>query len=187
MALPNVNRPTGFDPVQLMGETAPELIPRPVLASRTPVGAAVSADLAIGDAYGIDANGNAYHAGADANVRGIVRGFRMQADSRVMGGGGPVSIDYLAAASAGTVLGIEDPAVLFEAQSDTFAVTNIGQPFNLADAAPDPTLRQSRQTINIGGGAGTQFRAIDIVRKPTDNAYGANARVRVRLLQSWLS
>src|SRR5215472_15774291 len=177
MAFANANRPNGFDPSRSNGKTQLVSKPRPVAASRTPVGAAATADLAIGDAYALDANGNAYHAGADATVRGIVRGFRFQAIAGVMNGQGPISVDYLPAASPGVVLGIEDPSVLFEVQTDTFAVTNRGALFNLLDAADDPLWRQSRQSINVGGGAGTQFRAIDIVERPTDNAIGANARI----------
>ena len=104
-----------------------------------------------------------------------------------MGGQGPVSIDYLPAATAGVVLGIEDPSTMFEVQTDTFASGNRGGNFNLADTAPDPVLRQSRQTLSIGGGIGTQFKAIDIVNRPTDNALGQYARVAVRLIQTELA
>src|SRR5215472_10314061 len=118
MAFANANRPNGFDPSRSNGKTQLVSKPRPVAASRTPVGAAASADLAIGDAYALDANGNAYHAGSDATVRGIVRGFRFQASGAVMGGQGPVSIDFLPAANAGTIEGIEDPSAEFEVQAD---------------------------------------------------------------------
>jgi len=187
VAYANVNRPMGFEPSIQGGRVYPETVTRPVLSGRSPVGAAASADLAIGDAYALDANGNAYHAGADATIRGVVRGFRFQADGRVMGGAGPVSIDYLPAATAGFVIGIEDPSTQFEAQTDTFAASNRGGSFNITDAAPDSTLRQSRQSISIGGGAGTQFRVIDIVNRPTDNALGAFARVLCRLLTPQLA
>lgn len=187
MALANVSRPMGFMPSTQGGRTAAQAIRRPVAASRSAVGAAASADLAIGDAYALDANGNAIHAGPDAVVRGVVRGFEMAANPSVMGGAGPVSIDYLLAANAGAILGIEDPSTLFEVQADTFATTNRGGNFNLADTAPDSTLRQSRQTINIGGGAGVQFKVIDIVNSPADNATGTNARVLCRLLQAELA
>jgi len=187
MSYSNFNQPMGFHPSTQGGRTAAQLQPRPVAASRTPVGAAASADLAIGDCYALDANGNAYHAGADATIKGVVRGFRFAAQPSVMGGNGPVSVDYLPAASAGTVLGIEDPSTLFEVQADTFAVTNIGGSFKIGDTAPDATLRQSRQYINTGAGAGTQFKVVDIVPRPTDNNYGQYAKVLARLLTADLA
>lgn len=187
MAFANANRPNGFDPGRQGGKTAAVEVARPVAASRSVVGAAASADLAIGDAYGLDANGNAYHVGADGNVRGIVRGFRWAASPAVMGGAGPVSIDYLPAANAGTILGIEDPSTEFEVQTDTCAASNIGGLFNMTDAAPDSTLRQARSSLNVGGGAGTQFRITRLVDRPTDNAFGTFARVYVRLNQALMA
>ena len=187
MGYPNVFRPLGFHPYTQGGRTNPQTVERPVAAARVAVGAASSAILSVGDAYALDANGNAYHAGADAVVRGIVIGFRLMAQPSIMGGAGPISVDQLVAASAGWIIGIEDPSALFEVQSDTFAVTNIGGSFPLLDAADDTSLRQSRQSMNIGGGAGTQFKAIDIKNSPADNAYGANAVILVRLLQSELA
>ena len=187
MGYPNVFRPLGFHPYKQGGRTNPQTVERPVAASRSAVGAAASAILSVGDAYALDANGNAIHAGADAVVRGIVTGFRLQAVPSVMGGAGPVSQDQLVASDAGWVIGIEDPSAWFEVQADTFATTNIGGSFDLLDAADDTTLRQSRQSLNVGVGAGLQFKAIGIKNSPADNAVGANAVVIVRLLQSELA
>lgn len=178
MPLANVAAPMGF---RLLEEQS--LIftrQRNAPAARAVIGAAASADIAIGDAYGIDATGNAYHVGADGVVRGVVIGFALQAVSTIMNGNGPISIDYLTAASQGLIIGAEDPNATFEVWSDPtvgFLQLNIGGKFNLLDAAPDPLFRQSRQLLNINGGPGTQFIAVDKVNSPADNAYGPSCRV----------
>jgi hypothetical protein len=185
MGYSNVSRPMGFSPLKPLGKENSANVPRPVPAIRTPAsGGNASTDIAIGDAYALDSNGNAYRAGPNDVVKGIVIGLRFLASSLVMGGQGPVSNDYLLAGSTGTIIGCEDPYVEFMVQADTFAATNINGHFNLADAAPDSTLSQSRQTINIGGGLGNQFEAQDIVQSFADNAYGTNARIIVRMLQA---
>ena len=181
MAYANVSRPMGFVPKFNVGRNSNNVMARPVAASRNAVGAAASAIIAIGDAYALDASSNAYHAGADAVVRGIVIGFVIKAVPTIMGGGGPISQDILLATDAGTVLGVEDAGAEFTVQCDTFAQANEGGLFALTDAAPDTTFRQSRQTLNIGGGAGTQFVAVKLDQSPADNAYGANARAVVRV------
>jgi hypothetical protein len=101
-----------------------------------------------------------------------------------MNGQGPVSIDYLTGSSTPypTILGVEDNGAEFNVQADTLSLAQVGGAVNLLDAAPDPQYRQSRQSINVGGGAGTQFRIIGLVNDPASNAYGANARAIVRML-----
>jgi hypothetical protein len=186
MGYSNVSRPMGFTPNLPVGKTNASVQPRPIAATRTASsGGNASTDIAIGDAYSIDVNGNAYRAGPNDSVRGIVIGFRFLAISTIMNGNGPVSQDYSPAGSVSELLGIEDAQVEFFVQADTFAVTNNGGEFNLADAAPDSTLSQSRQTLNVGGGIGTQFRAQEIDQSFADNNYGANARVVVRMLQTY--
>lgn len=192
MPLANVSRPMGFMPYSLNGKMIANVNPRPVPATRTAsAGGNASTDLAIGDAYAIDVNGNAYRAGPNDVVAGIVVGFRFVGNATIMLGGGPISIDYITGTMGGTgtnqvavILGCEDQTVDFVVQADTFAATNVGGRFNLTDAAPDATYGQSRQKLNVGGGVGVQFEAIDIAQSTGDNAYGANARVVVRLLQA---
>ncbi len=186
MGYANVSRPMGFKLLRQQGKANAAPIPRPLPAVRTPSGGGnASRDLAIGDAYAIDVNGNAFRAGPNDTVRGIVIGFRFVAVSTIMSGAGPVSEDYSANGAVDTIIGIESGIEFFEVQADTFAASNIGGKFNLADAAPDSTLSQSRQTINVSGGAGTQFQAEDILPSLADNAYGTNARIYVRLLQTF--
>jgi hypothetical protein len=185
MGYSNVSRPMGFTPLKPMGKENASVVPRPIPAVRTvSAGGNASRDIAIGDAYSLDANGNAYRAGPNDAVRGIVIGIRFVASTLVMGGQGPVSEDYSANGAIDVLLGCEDNYVDFMVQADTFAATNINGQFNLADAAPDSTLSQSRQTLNVGSGAGIQFKAQDIVQSFADNAYGTNARVIVRMLQA---
>jgi hypothetical protein len=191
MPLANVSRPMGFIPYAPAGKRAGNVVTRPTPSPRGAAGGGnASTDLAIGDAYTLDANGAVHRAGPTDTVRGIVIGFFMQASPLVMNGAGPVSTDYV----TGTVsapftfpltLGCEDAEAEFWCYCDTLAQANIGSPFNLADAAPDPVYRQSRQTINVGGGAGTQFRVMSLVNSPADNAYGAFARIVVRMLTTF--
>jgi len=157
--------------------------------------------MAVGDAYGIDASGNAFRAGPGDYVRGIILSFVLQASGLVMGGNGPVSLDYVTGtlATAGLLIGIEDPSVDFSVQFDTFNASDVGKRFNLVDAAPDSTWRQSRQKVS-NAAPGVQFQAIDIVGGPgtapggsgsnpamgsPNDAYGANAQGMVRLLQTY--
>lgn len=183
MGYPNVSRPMGFIPAKPVGKVNAGVVPRPIPAVRgASAGGNASRDLAIGDAYALDANGNAHRAGPTDVVVGVCVGFRYLASQAVMNGQGPVSVDYSLNGQIDTLLGIEDGTTEFFVQSDTFAQSNVGGKFNLADAAPDGILSQSRQTINIGGGAGTQFQAQDIDMSLADNGYGANARVVVKML-----
>jgi hypothetical protein len=184
MAYPNVFSPNGFLP--LLGDNikSPKLIKRPVLGSRVATASATEVILSNYDAYTLDANGNAKHAGPNDVVYGIVSAIVLAPLPSVMNANGPLSQDQILAADAGTIIGIEDPNVLFEVQTDTFAAANRGGLFNLVDALASTLFRQSRQSLNVGGGAGVQFRAIDIVARPTDNVLGANARVFVKLAQA---
>lgn len=187
MPLANVFAPMGFRPADVNGMF--KSVTRPVTQPRVAIGAAASADIAIGDAYSLDANGFAYHAGADAVVRGICLGFELQAISGVMNGNGPISIDYATPTTSCSLIGVEDPDVEFEAITDpiTGAVqANVGGVFDLFDVAPDATLAQSRQGLNVFAGPGAQFRLIKILQSPADNTAGASCRVTVRLAQSMM-
>jgi len=200
MPLANAFRPMGFTPLDAGGRSNLIVRPRPVPTTRTSSsGGNASTDLAVGDAYAIDAAGNAYRAGPGDVVRGIVISFVLQANQTVMGGNGPVSIDYVTGtlSSAIMLLGIEDPTAAFSIQSNTFAASNIGSKVNLVDAAPDSTFRQSRQSVLVGT-VGMQFQCGDILGGPgtspsggnpamgsPNDAYGANAQITVRLLQTF--
>ena len=199
MPLANASRPMGFIPMIGGGRANVIKRVRPVPTSRTASqGGNASTDLAVGDAYAIDANGNAYRAGPNDYVRGIVESFVLQASGLVMGGNGPVSLDYITGtlSNAALLIGIEDPTCDFVVQFDTFNASDVGKRFNLVDAAPDSLWRQSRQTCTDAA-VGAQFQALDLPGGPgtappgtptmgaPDNAYGANARAVVRLLQTF--
>lgn len=187
MVLANKSRPMGFIPYNMGGRANPIITPRPCTAGRTNTNAITNDDLAIGDAYTLDTSGNAHRAGTVGVpdvVAGIVVGFRLEAVPTLPPG--PLSVDYMYAAYAGVILGCEDPTQLFSVQADTFAITNTNERVNQADAAPDSTFRQSRQTLNVGAGsvAPFNFQVQGIDPSPADNAAGANAQVLVRLLNS---
>src|SRR5581483_984058 len=184
MPYANVNSPNGFIPIGLEGIKSPKRKRRVVDANRAATASASTAILSVGDAYTVDANGHAKHAGPADRVQGIVEAIELKADPTIMNANGPVSVDQLTAAMSGAILGIEDENVDFVVQADTFAESNQLGLFNLLDTvAPSTLFRQSRQSLNVSGGAGTQFRAIDIKNSPADNAYGAFAKVVVRLAQ----
>ena len=154
---------------------------RPVQAARTQTASAVTTLLTAGDCYTIDASGFAKHAGNADTVRGVVVGIELAAVSTVMNGMGPVSADLLTQAMAGNIIGCEDPLAEFFTLANSYAASNNGNKFNLLDVADDQTFRQSRQYLDVAGGAGTQFTLIDMVSSPANNSVGANAIVKVKL------
>src|SRR5258708_1869577 len=141
MGYANVSRPMGFNPLLPAGKQNAIARPRPVAAVRQASGGGnASTAIAVGDAYGIDANRNAFRAGPNDAVRGICVGFRFLGDPNSMAGQGPISLDFITGLLGGVgtaivayILGIEDPTVAFSVNSDTFAITNVGGKFNLTD------------------------------------------------------
>lgn len=193
MPYANVFRPMGFVPYAPAGKRAGNVVTRPTPLTRAPsTGGNASTDLAIGDAYSLDANGNVYRAGPGDQVRGIVIGFTFEGVPTSMNGAGPVSVDYVTGTPPPStpqlnwplVLGCEDANAEFWVQSNALAVNQVGMGVNVIDAAPDPIYRQSRQTVTTSA-AGTQFRVMGLVNSPADNAYGTFARVFVRMLQTF--
>lgn len=193
MGYNNVFRPMGFVPYAPAGKRAGNVITRPTPNTRAAnTGGNASTDLAIGDAYSLDANGAVFRAGPGDQVRGIIIGFFFQANAMVMNGAGPISVDYVTGTPPPSnpqltwplVLGCEDAEAEFWVQSNGFVASQAGLLVNVLDAAPDPIFRQSRQTVNTGA-AGTQFRIMGLVNSPADNAYGPNARVFVRMMQTF--
>lgn len=188
MAYANASRKNGFVPMMPAGRADAIVKARPIASPRhASTGGNASTDMAVGDAVAMDANGNIYRAGPTDVVMGVLWGFRIQAVANVMNGMGPISVEYVTGTQTAVGLVIEDAGVWFSVQSDTFAVTNIGGKFNLTDAAPDSLFRVSQQQLNVAGGAGLQFQAEDITQDTADNTYGTNARVMVRMLQTFNS
>lgn len=99
MPLPNVHAPRGFSLYRVAGKKEAVRRERPVLANHN------GTNLMAGDAYSLDAGGNAFRAeGFDTTpgvVRGIVEGFRFQAIQASQQG--PVSQEYLPDGEAGYV------------------------------------------------------------------------------------
>lgn len=183
MGYPNVFGPNGFlaynhDPIKTV-----KILPRPVLAGRVATATATEVTICIGDPYTLDTLGNAMHAGPGDVVYGIVAAIGLNAVFPVMFGQGPVSQEILTAGEGGYIMGYESMDYYFEVQTPNFTPSNIGGLFNLVDAAYHVRLRQSRVYLGTTA-AGTQFRAIDIIPRPTDNTYGPNARVICRLNQA---
>lgn len=173
MALANVNAPRGFTLLRTGGKTDP------VRRERTATGA-----LAMGDAYKLDANGNATRVSSGSDVvKGIVEGFVLQ--GLAASPSGPESIDYLASTETGSIIGIEDPTAEFVVQATTFASSDIGKNADISDSAPNAALRRSRQQVDGGSlGSGDQVKVLGLLDSPADNAFGSYAKVVVKLLQA---
>lgn len=190
MPYANTSKPNGFVPYN-RAPGAANKVPRPVPAVRTAsTGGNASTDLALGDAYALDANGNAYRAGPGDVIRGVVVGFEFQASPLNPSDSAVNSTNYITGngnqtgtTQIASLIGIEDNACLFECQSDTFAASNTDGLFSIVDAAPDSFYRISQQKISVGGGAGIQVKTVALKLSPEDNAFGANARVIVQFPQ----
>lgn len=175
MALPNVASPRGFSLLRSGGKAEPRRAIRQVLGGR-------ATDLMIGDAYELDAAGNATRAtAANANVRGIVEAPEVRPIAATPQDS--ASQDYIPAADAGSIIGIEDDDAEFLVQIDDTVNPNfVGADCVLADAPGDIPLRQSRQSVALGAGP---FTLMELYQSPADNAPGPNALVVVRVKRTF--
>lgn len=179
--LPNVDSPMGFMALYHGGRREPRRIQRTVLASRAqPLMPCDAYTLASGTDNASQAVGT--EGEAASTVRGIVEGIEL--NPIAASPDGPVSQDYIPAADAGGIIGIEDSDCHFRVQATTFANTNLGFRANLVNGTPSTVLRQSRQEIDgatLNASNDLEFLCIDIVQSPADNDYGANAKIDVQL------
>lgn len=166
MPLTPQNSPTGFRLWQPGGQGNAQRRRRPVLANR-------AKDLMVGDAYVLDAGGNASRltaAADDGAPIGIVEGI----DLNPIGASpqGPVSQDYIPAAEAGAIIGIEDDQAVFEVMdADALgfvAATDTGKDAAILDADGSQQFRRSRQSI-VTDAVNKQFYIIGLVPSPADN------------------
>lgn len=172
----NVQAPRGFTIAQLGGKRAAKSVPRPVAASR-------AHDLRVGDAYTLATGDHAVRAIGTSTVRGIVLGIDVApipADPQ-----GPVSQQYILAADAGAIFGVEDPDTVLAVQIDTAAETDVGSSVYLIDPGDESgslPLTQSRQYVSLADpGAGVlNFKLLGLLRDNQANAWGAWAWVLVR-------
>lgn len=174
MPLANVNSARGFTLFRGGGKREPRRVTRDVSASR-------GTTLMIGDAYVDAGDGTVTRSTSNADtIIGIVEGIVLNPIA-----GSPqdsASQDYIPAADAGSIIGIEDQDAEFVVQADTVAIPgDIGSSFELVDAAGSVPLRQSRQSVTKGG---AQFMLSSLLDNPADNAAGAFAKVIVRLRQT---
>jgi len=185
MPLANTHSPRGFHLFRHAGQREPKRVQRHAKADRV-------SNLMIGDAYTILADGTIARAlGTDAQVgivNGIIEGITLNPIPASTNG--PVSQDYIAAADAGDVIGIEDGEALFETLVDTVIwPDNIGDLYDLTNVDGDSViLRQSRQYLD-GAGGGEQFKLMDIFDSPQQTIVASpgstlEATVIVRLVQT---
>jgi hypothetical protein len=172
MSLANVAAPRGFILHGQGGATGVHRVRRRAASGR-------SKDLMPGDAYTILSDGTVRRAVTGGEPNGIVEGIELNSPNS-----GVESSDYIAAADAGYLIGIEDPLALFRVQtSDDFEETNGGDLFDVVDADGSQTLAQSRQKVG-NGGSGQDFRAVELLQDTAANAYGTNAWLIVRLART---
>lgn len=170
MPLANVNSPLGF---KLYRASKPG-----VHRTFRTAGTGRTKDLMVGDAYMDAGNSDGTIIRAVANsdtILGFVEGFIV--NPIAASPQGPVSQDYIPAADAGSVIGIEDKDAEFEVQADDTTVEFIGSTMGLVDADGSQLFRQSRQAVAT---AGTQFVVTDLLNR-ADNTQGVDAKVVVRL------
>lgn len=173
MSLANVASPRGFLLYGQGGAQGVHRVRRRVAITR-------SKDLMAGDAYTILADGTVRRAVTGGEPNGIVEGIELNSPSQ-----GVESQDYIKTTEAGYIIGIEDPLAMFRVQtSDDFEELNIGDKCDVVDADGDTTLAQSRQKVGSFGGGAQDFRVVDLVRDTASNAFGTNAWLVVRLLNT---
>ncbi len=174
MSLANRNAPFGFILFHQGGKMGVHRVRRRAASGR-------SKTIMPGDAYTVLADGSIIRV-VDGNVEvhGVCEGPELNEPLF-----GMESNEYIAAADEGYIIGIEDPSAVFRVQaSGDFQLTNINDNCDLVDADGSTLLAQSRQAIDSGTlGSGNQFKVVDLVQAPADNAVGNYAHMLVRGLQ----
>lgn len=176
MPIANVNAPRGFSLLRQGGKAEAKRIRRAAASGR-------DKDLMIGDAYTLDVDGSALRLEVATDpMNGIVEGIDL--NPIAASPQGPVSQDYIPAADAGAIIGIEDPDALFRVMITTIDTTmDIGKSAAIVDVDGSQALRRSRQSIVLDG-TNKQVTILELLDSPADNASGAFAQVVVRLLQT---
>lgn len=171
MPLANVNSPRGFTLFRGGGKREPRRQRRTVSAGR-------GTTLMIGDAYVDAGDGTVTRSTSNADtIIGIVEGIDLAPIAAAPDDS--ASQDYIPAADAGAIIGIEDQDAEFVVQIDTCAMPgDLGAACEIVDSAGSTTLRQSRQSVTKGAG---QFMLMDLLQNPADNGAGPFAKVIVRL------
>lgn len=171
----NLDAPMGFRQI-FSGGHEPIRRQRAADADRT----TPNGDIAPGDAYTIEADGNVTRCDGNTAPNGVCEGIALKGVNE-----GPVSYQYLPGNVAGNVIGIEDILTEFEVQTNAVisqADLDAGAEVNVVDAAPDTVLGQSRQQVGDVGGA--QFKVVAHVDRPNNDATAVNSKVIVKLLES---
>lgn len=180
MPYPNVNAPFGFRPFRRGGQAEVNRVVRQVATTD-------QNDLRVNDAYMFDGAGNVTRATAATDVVvGIVEAVAL-APVPGQGQGGVESQGFIQAGQGGQVIGIEDLDAEFRCQITTVAATDIGVNTQLAvvDQPATPPLYNSQQSAVLDAvGGHDQFRLVELVNSPADNAYGAFAQVVVRVIHA---
>lgn len=169
----NVDKRNGFNLIQSAGRQTHRRI-RSVVAADNATNTIMP-----GDAYIIQATGTITRATAATDtVSGIVEAVVMKGVNE-----GPVSYDYVPAATTMEVIGIEDPEAEFECTASVaLAITDYDAAARVAltDTTGQTSPAQSRQAIGAINGSGP-FSLIAPVDRVNNDKYAQYARVIVRI------
>jgi hypothetical protein len=175
----NTDKRNGFQPLTSAGIQTRRNI-RTVTVAGNP-----TTDLAPGDAYIINADGTISRStGVHDAVAGVVEAIELEAVNAPFANQGPISYQYLPAATAGRVIGIEDFNMEFVAVAHTaLALSDYdeGARVALLDQAPDTTLAQSRQAVD-GIDASGPFKLVRPLDQVNNDQFAQYAKVVVRLV-----
>lgn len=169
----NTDKRNGFQPIYSSGRQMRRRI-REVTVAGNPTN-----PLGPGDAYTIAADGTVIKAtSATATVNGIVEAVVLKGINE-----GPVSFQFLPAATLGQVIGIEDPDAEFECTASSVLVLadyDSGARVALAAGTFDQTLSISRDAIGAINGSGP-FNLVQPVDRVNNDQFLVFARVVVRI------
>jgi len=145
----NLDNPHGFT-LYRSGQSEPTRRVRPAPANRSP-----SAAIFIGDAYTL-VSGNATAATATPSViNGIVEAIELNPIPAYPQG--PTSQDYIVAAEAGAIIGIEDNSAEFNVQCAGIYTDALGGSYtDLSAVTGNVPLRRSGMTVILPDGTATR-------------------------------
>ena len=181
----NVDRPRGLEPIGTMSGS-----PWQATVRWYDVASTYAADLFIGDAVKLNANGTVERAVAGTdNLIGVIVGFPRTGDDDNFLSNDPEILErvYLPANTGGKVAVAVGPTVLYTIQDDASAIPSqswVGKGTNLVYNAPTNVENWSRSAMEIDAsnvGTGSQFIIVDYLREPGNDITAGNAEWIVRI------
>lgn len=167
----NTDKKNGFQPITSGGTEVRR-------AQRTTDGTSANSLMAPGDAYTLTDNVIVRLTVTNVNPQGIMEAVALPGAAI---GEGPTTYDYVPASKQLNIIGIEDSNTEFVVTAGlAIAATAYdgNAEVDVIDAAPDTTLRISRQSV---AATGDQFRLVRPLDQINNDPYAQYAKVVVRL------